>query len=40
MVFNATLNNIFGIWLRSVVLVGETGLPGENPRSVINNDMT
>ena len=40
MVFNATLNNISAIWLRSVLLVGETGLLGENHRPVINNDMT
>ncbi len=30
MVFNATFNNISVILLRSVVLVEETGVPGEN----------
>jgi hypothetical protein len=30
MVFNATLNNISAISWRSVVLVEETGVPGEN----------
>jgi hypothetical protein len=40
MVFNATLNNISAILWRSVILVGETGLPGEKHRPVINNDMT
>jgi hypothetical protein len=30
MVFNATLNNILVISWRSVLLVGETGVPGEN----------
>jgi hypothetical protein len=32
MVFNATFNNITVISWRSVVLVEETGLPGENHR--------
>jgi len=39
-VFNATLNNISAIWWRSVLLVGETELSGENHRHVIDNDMT
>jgi len=30
--FNATFNNISAIWWRSVLLVEETGLPGENHR--------
>jgi hypothetical protein len=30
MVFNATFNNISVIWWRSVLLVEETGGPGEN----------
>jgi len=32
MVFNATLNNISAISWRSVLLVEETGLSGENHR--------
>ena len=34
MVFNAIFNNILVISLRSVLLVEETGVPGENHRSV------
>ena len=34
MVFNATFDNISVISLRSVLLVGETGGPGENHRPV------
>jgi len=34
MVVNATFNNISVISGRSVVLVDETGIPGENHRSV------
>jgi hypothetical protein len=30
MVFSATFNNIPVIWSRSVLLVEETGVPGEN----------
>jgi hypothetical protein len=30
MVFNATFNNISGISWQSVLLVEETGVPGEN----------
>ena len=33
MVFNDTFNNISVISLRSVLLVGETGVPGEKPPS-------
>jgi hypothetical protein len=32
MVFNATFNNILAISWRSVLLVEETGIPGENHR--------
>jgi hypothetical protein len=32
MVFNATFNNISDISWRSVLLVEEIGVPGENPR--------
>jgi hypothetical protein len=31
MVFNATFNNISDVSWRSVLLVKETGVPGENP---------
>jgi hypothetical protein len=34
MVFNATFNNI------SVILVGETGVPGENQRPVISHSLS
>jgi len=34
MVFNATFNNISAILWRSVLLVEETGVPGENHRPV------
>ena len=37
MVFNATFNNIVIISWRSVLLVGETGLPGENHRPVASH---
>ena len=33
MVFNATFNNILVISWRSVLLVEETGVPGENHKS-------
>jgi hypothetical protein len=36
-VFNATFNNIFAISWRSVLLVEETGVPGENHRPVASN---
>ena len=37
MVFNATFNNISVISCRSVLLVEETGVPGENHRPVANH---
>jgi hypothetical protein len=37
MVFNATFNNISVISWRSVLLVEETGLPGENLRPVTSH---
>jgi hypothetical protein len=37
MVFNATFNNISVISLWSVLLVEETGLPGENHRPVTSH---
>jgi hypothetical protein len=37
MVFNATFNNISAISLRSDLLVEETGVLGENHRSVANH---
>jgi hypothetical protein len=37
MVFNATFNNISVISWRSVLLLVETGVPGENHRSVANH---
>jgi hypothetical protein len=37
MVFNATFNNISFISLRSVLLVEETGEPGENHRPVASH---
>ena len=40
MVFNATFNNISVISWRSVLLVGETGVPGENYRPVANHWQT
>jgi hypothetical protein len=36
-VFNATFNNISVIYRWSVLLVEETGVPGENHRSVANH---
>jgi hypothetical protein len=36
-VFNATFNNIAAISWRSVVLVEETGVPGENRRPVASH---
>jgi hypothetical protein len=33
MVFNVTFNNILAILWQSVLLVEETGVPGENHRS-------
>jgi hypothetical protein len=40
MVFNATLNNIPVIWWRSVLLVEETIVPGENHRPVVSHRQT
>ena len=40
MVFNATFNNISVISWRSVLLVGETGVPGEVTLTVIGADCT
>ena len=40
MVLNATVNNISAISWRSVLLVKETGVPGENHRSVASNRQT
>ena len=37
MVFNATFNNISDISCRSVLLVEETGMPGENHRSAASH---
>jgi hypothetical protein len=37
MVFNATFNNISGILWRSVLLVEETRVPGENHRPVASH---
>jgi len=37
MVFNATFNNSSVISWRSVLLVEETGVPGENYRSVASD---
>ena len=37
MVFNATFNNIPAISWRSVLLMEETGEPGENQRLAANN---
>jgi len=38
--FNATFNNISVISWRSVLLVGETGVPGENHRPAANHWQT
>jgi len=40
MVFNATFNNISAISWRSVLLVEETGVPGENHRRAANHWQT
>jgi len=40
MVFNATFNNILFILWRSVLLVEETGPPGENNRSTCRKSQT
>jgi hypothetical protein len=39
-VFNATFNNISFISWRSVLLVEETGVPGENYRPVASHKQT
>jgi hypothetical protein len=40
MVFNTTFNNISAISWRSVLLLGETAVPGENRRSVASDWQT
>jgi hypothetical protein len=40
LVFNATFNNISVISWRSVLLVEETGVPGENHRPVASHRQT
>ena len=40
MVFNATFNNISVILWRSVLLVEETGIPGENHRPAASHWQT
>ena len=40
MVFNATFNNISAISWWSVLLVKETGVPGENQRPVASHSQT
>jgi S1-C subfamily serine protease len=41
MVFNATVINISDIsWWRSVLLVEETGVPGENPQPLASHSQT
>jgi hypothetical protein len=40
MVFNATVNNISAITWRSVLLVEETGVHGENHRAVASHCQT
>ena len=40
MVPNATFNNISVIWRRSVLLVEETGVPGENHRPATSHSQT
>ena len=39
MVFNATFNNISVISWRSVLVVEETGVPGENHRPVASHGL-
>ena len=36
MVFNATFNNVAAISWRSVLLLQETGVPGENHRPAVS----
>jgi hypothetical protein len=40
MVFNSTFNNISDISWRSVLSVGETGVPGENHRPAVSHWQT
>ena len=40
MVFNATFNNISAILLQSVLLVEETGVPGENHWPAVSHWQT
>jgi hypothetical protein len=40
MLFNATFNNILVILWRSILLVEETGVPGENYRPVTSHCQT
>jgi len=40
MVFNATFNNISAISWRAVLLVEQTGVPGENHRPVVSHWKT
>jgi len=40
MVFNVTFSNISAISWRSVILVEETGVPGENHRPVASHRQT
>jgi hypothetical protein len=40
MVFNATFNNISAISWHSVLLVEETGVPGENHRTIASHWQT
>jgi len=40
MVFNATFNNVSVISWRSILLVEETGVPGENHRSAASHCQT
>jgi hypothetical protein len=40
MVFNTTINNISAISWQSVLLVEETGVPGENHRPVASHRQT
>jgi hypothetical protein len=40
MVFNATFNNISALSWRSVLLMKETGIPGENQRPVASHGQT
>ena len=40
MVFNATFNNISAISWMSVLVVEETGVPGENHRPAVSHSFT